>query len=62
MDQRDLNLAQAAHRAAEHTPEGKGAGVSAWDGFVEAFLAELAKDGFEIVRVGKAARAPSAGH
>ena len=61
MDQRDLNLAEAAHRAAEHIPEGKGGGVSAWDAFTKALEAELAKDGFEIVRIGKQARAPSAG-
>lgn len=61
MERRDLKLAEAAHRAAEHIPEGKGGGVSAWDTFVKAFEAELAKDGIRIVRVGKAARAHSAG-
>ena len=31
-------------------PEGKGGGVSAWDAFVEAFEAELAKEGYRIER------------
>ena len=61
MERRYQNLAAAAHRAAEHVPEGKGGGVSAWDAFVEAFEAELAKDGIRIVHVGKPAPAHSAG-
>lgn len=61
MDAHERNLAAAAHRAAEHAPERKRGGVSAWEAFVEAFEAELAKDGIRIVHVGNAARAHSAG-
>ena len=61
MDQRDLNLTEAAKRAAEHIPEGKGGGVSAWDAFVEALEAELKKEGYRIERFREPAKAPSAG-
>ena len=62
MDQRDLNLAEAAKRAAEHMPSKheRGAGVSAWDDFVEAFLVELKKDGYRIERFRGPAGAQSA--
>ena len=61
MDEHERNLAAAAHRAAGRLPEGKGGGVQAWDAFVEVLEAELGKAGIRIVRVRKAARAPSAG-
>ncbi len=63
MDERDQKLAQAAQRTAEHLPagQGRGAGVSAYDPFVEAFDAELEVAGYRIKRVRGAARAPSAG-
>ena len=61
MERRDLKLAEAAHRAAGHMPEGRGGGVSAFEAFVEALEAELGKDGIRIVRVGEAARAHPAG-
>ena len=59
MEERDLNLAEAA----KHMPskEARGDGVSAWDDFTEALETELAKDGYVIERIGKAARAPSCG-
>ena len=63
MDKRDLNLAEAAKRAAERMPssDGRGAGVSAWSDLVTALEAGLAAEGYRIKRVGEPARAPSAG-
>ena len=63
MDKRGLNLAEAAKWAAERMPssDGRGAGVSAWNDFVTALGAGLAAEGYRIKRVGKPARAPSAG-
>ena len=63
MEDRDLNLAEAARRAAEHMPgsEERGAGVSAWGAFVEALEAELAAEGYRIERFRGPARGHSAG-
>lgn len=61
MDQRDLDLVQAAHRAAEHMPEGKVEGVSAWEGFVRALEAELAAEGYRIERFRGPARGDDLG-
>lgn len=63
MERRDLKLAEAAKRAAEHMPSGeeRGSVVSAWEDFVAALEAELAAEGYRIERFRGPARAPSAG-
>lgn len=59
MEERDLNLAEAARRAVKHLPSGeeRGAGVSAWHDFVEALEAEFAAEGYRIERFRGPARA-----
>ena len=63
MEKRDLNLAEAAHKAAAHLPRvrERGAGVAAFDAFIEAFEAEIEKQGYRIERVRGPVRWHSAG-